>query len=1061
MTANSIPPVSDHLALLLRAFAESTIEKQPKKVGKKRQPYASEWTLVFDTETTTDAGQSLRIGTYQVRKTGELFGAGVFFDPEGVTDAELLTLKNYAAANGLSLLTRDDFADQIFYGIGYQLRAAIIGFNLPFDISRIAIRHGSARSNKYQDMRGGFTFKISKQKIYPNCQIKHLSRNCSFIRFASPMGQRDARGERGRGQYNRPRRGHFVDIKTLANALFARGFSLADLSKFLKVENPKLDFDDFAGPVSDTMIEYAVRDVQTTWECYLELTERLAALGLPNLLPEKAYSEASIGKAYLKEMGIVPWQICQPQFPRQMLANIMSTYFGGRSEVRIRRELRQVTMCDFLSMYPTVCTLMGLWQFVIADGMTTHDATSEAKAILENADLDWLQQPQSWRQLTMLVRVKAQGDIFPVRAAYSEGEQSTIGLNHLTSGDTTLWFTLADCIASKLLAGKAPEVLEAVMFMPGEMQTGLRSVNVGGNADYHVDPTRDDLYKRLIELRYSVKVTMKSNSGDDLTALDTEQNALKIFANATSYGIFVEMNVNRRAAPIPTIVHSATSAPFNFATDKAEETGPYFHPLLATLITGAARLMLAIAERQVSDSGLEWSFCDTDSIAIAKPDELDREQFTAKVGNIIGWFEALNPYDFGGSILKIEPENFALETGSPEPLYCWAVSAKRYALFNLDSDNSHIMRKVSAHGLGHLRPPFDEINAPTDMPLPHHSVIGKGTSYWHVDLWWRIVRAAIAGTPNQVPLEYHAAMLRPAISRYGATSPDLLRWFKGYNANRQYRDKVKPFGFLLSMSVSPFASSEQIVDLTAGTKRRPKARPLKPAAAYDTDHAKAAASAFCRDSGEPVSPDILKSYAETLAQYHLHPEPKFLNGSYGDEGTTLRRHVQMSGVFNIGKESNDWETQAVLGFDPDAAPDYGLSPPEMAEVTQRVVDLCLTLGSKKVCRTLCLSNTQLRKLKSGTGNLLDIAAKIDRKLLKRLGSEAMAIAVQRQNNLTDLKHAVATVGLRETAREWGRDPSNLRRLLLSYNRSNIGEHAKPPCDNLILLLFLLSWPWAS
>ncbi len=1044
MTAISIPPISDHLALSLRAFAESTIEKQPKKVGKKRPLYASEWTLVFDTETTTDAGQSLRIGTYQVRKAGELFGAGVFFDPEGVTDAELLTLKNYTAANGLSLLTRDEFADQIFYGIGYQLRANIIGFNLPFDISRIAIHYGSARSNKYQDMRGGFTFKISKQKIYPNCQIKHLSRNCSFIRFASPMGQRDARGERGRRQYNRPRRGHFVDVKTLANSLFARGFSLADLSKFLKVENPKLDFDDFAGPVSDTMIEYAVRDVQTTWECYLELTERLAALGLPKLLPEKAYSEASIGKAYLKEMGIVPWQICQTQFPRQMLANIMSTYLGGRSEVRIRRELRQVTMCDFLSMYPTVCTLMGLWQFVIAVGMTTQDATDDAKAILENADLDWLQRPQSWRQLTMLVRVKAQGDIFPVRAAYVEGEQSTIGLNHLTSGDTPLWFTLADCIASKLLTGKSPQVLEAVMFMPGEMQTGLRPVNVGGKADYRVDPATDDLHKRVIELRHSVKVTMKGQFGDDLAALDTEQNALKILANATSYGIFVEINVNRRSAPVSTIVHSATSAPFNFSTDKAEETGPYFHPLLATLITGAARLMLAIAERQVTDSGLEWSFCDTDSIAVAKPDEMECEQFAAKVNDVVSWFESLNPYDFGGSILKIEPENFELETGNPKPLYCWAVSAKRYALFNLDSENSPIMRKVSAHGLGHLRPPFDEANAPTDMPRPHHSVLGKGTSYWHVDLWWRIVRAAIAGTPNQVPLDYHATMLRPAISRYGATSPDLLRWFKGYNTNRKYRDKVKPFGFLLSMSVSPFASSEQIMNLAACAKRRKKVRPVKPAAAYDTDHDKAAASAFCRDSGEPVPSDILKSYAETLAQYHLHPESKFLNADFCDKGTTLRRHVQLSGVFNIGKESNDWETQAVLGFDPEVAPDYGITENDLLAVVAKLCALSKLLGAAKLAIELGISISKLRSILASRSSP---EAKIVQHIASRLPVAYVkwqSLTAERDHEAQRIGQLVGELGLRGAARHLAVDPSNLRRRIEKLTKASCLLQRKGP-----------------
>jgi hypothetical protein len=143
-------------------------------------------------------------------------GRACFFDPEGVSDAELKTLKSYTAANGLSLLSRDEFADNIFYDIGYQLRATIIGFNLPFDISRIAIRHGSARSNEYQNMRGGFTFTISKQKIYPNCQIKHLSRNCSFIRFASPMGQRNTKTERRRGLKQPPTARPFCRCKDIS-----------------------------------------------------------------------------------------------------------------------------------------------------------------------------------------------------------------------------------------------------------------------------------------------------------------------------------------------------------------------------------------------------------------------------------------------------------------------------------------------------------------------------------------------------------------------------------------------------------------------------------------------------------------------------------------------------------------------------------------------------------------------------------------------------------------------------------------------------------------------------
>jgi hypothetical protein len=41
-----------------------------------------------------------------------------------------------------------------------------------------------------------------------------------------------------------------------------------------------------------------------------------------------------------------------------------------------------------------------------------------------------------------------------------------------------------------------------------------------------------------------------------------------------------------------------------------------------------------------------------------------------------------------------------------------------------------------------------------------------------------------------------------------------------------------------------------------------------------------AKSAFDRDAGKPVSSKQLRTYQEALAQYHLRPEDKFLNGDY-------------------------------------------------------------------------------------------------------------------------------------------------------------------------------------
>ena len=55
------------------------------------------------------------------------------------------------------------------------------------------------------------------------------------------------------------------------------------------------------------------------------------------------------------------------------------------------------------------------------------------------------------------------------------------------------------------------------------------------------------------------------------------------------------------------------------------------------------------------------------------------------------------------------------------------------------------------------------------------------------------------------------------------------------------------------------------------------------------------------------------TYAEALAQYHLRPEAKFLNGDFCDRGRTERRHVIATQIVHIGKEANKWEEHYFLG----------------------------------------------------------------------------------------------------------------------------------------------------
>ena len=106
------------------------------------------------------------------------------------------------------------------------------------------------------------------------------------------------------------------------------------------------------------------------------------------------------------------------------------------------------------------------------------------------------------------------------------------------------------------------------------------------------------------------------------------------------------------------IGHGGRSESLRFKSKAFEKPGAYFHPLLATLITGAARLMLALAEHQVIEQGLDWAFVDTDSIAIANTRNLPREEFVATALRVRDWFKDLNPYGEDCSIFQLEKVNF-------------------------------------------------------------------------------------------------------------------------------------------------------------------------------------------------------------------------------------------------------------------------------------------------------------------------------------------------------------------------------------------------------------------
>ncbi|WP_210484649.1 hypothetical protein [Microvirga antarctica] len=970
--ANDMVEPIDRQIISLRAY----VTRPPKEAKRSRQSTdrlprtpASEWVLVFDCETRTTPDQRLRFGAYQLRYRGQIWERGVFYEPAVLSLDEETLLRNFIGndppgpdGERVCFRTRSEFVEEVFYQSAFDVGAQIVGFNLPFDLSRLAIRHSSARGS----MRGGFSLELAGSREH--IVVKHLSQRAALIRFA---GKRLTRG--GKGDFNPdenhevdreagPDRGYFVDVKTLAAALTSGSHSLDSLCRLLEVPTAKEASDDHGGPLTDEYVRYALRDVQTTWECFAKLAKRFSTFGLVGTGLYDLYSEASLGKAYLKTMGIKPWRDVQPDFPPHLIGHILSAYYGGRSEVHIRREIVPVIHCDFLSMYPTVCTLMSLWTFVRADGIKSADRTKEIRQLVATPRaqlVERLRHKEGWQGLTALVQVRPKRNLSPVRAEYADAETATIGLNFLTS-DEPMWFTLADVLASRILTGETPEIVSAIQFEPSQQQTDLMTIKVAGR---EIDPASDDFYQRLIIHRNALKAQLKSASDTERPALKADEQAIKVLANATSYGIFVELNGEEYNAAKPMLAYGAGPKPLKFSSKKFEKPGRYFHPLLGTLITGAARLMLALAEHQVAEQKLDWAFCDTDSIAIANRCGLPPDEFKSRALLVRDWFKDLNPYDEDRSILQLEDVNFPVgkagDLASLEPPLCLAVSAKRYVLFNRNG-TANIIRKASGHGLGHLLAPYDE------LAVQRRARIERiGVPLWQEDLWQEIIRAAQSDTPDQTRFMEMTGFDAPAGSQYAATTPELLSWFKGYNERQPEGHRVFPFGFLLSLQAKSRLemAKDQPEGLSDQLWRMREPRPAAPFFKRSTD---AKDHAFDRDLDIPIPASWLKSHGRSLIRYHMHPETKFRGGEADQRGPLTRRHVFALSHRSIGKESDSIEENEFIGEDL-----AQLKQPLLSTDRQKLLEFISSTQEKRRISDRALidkanvSHHTLRKLRQG------------------------------------------------------------------------------------------------
>jgi len=925
-------------------------EIRPLTVAVRVFPYAADigkdhrWTsssllptgmLVIHTAGCSGSSQKFTTGSYRFVVGGQCLEEGLFY-ADDLPRREVQVLQdcilrhNVDAAPGdnrrLQLLTRCEFLD-LFYQLAYKARCLVVGFDLPRAISHLAFDCSPARGF----YAGGFSFSLWSYKdrrgrerpdgFRPRICTKHIDGKRSLIGFTSRNSPDRADlipegSPSGKPQPGYKFRGHFLDLRTLAFALTDEGYSLEEACEAFGVEHRK-QHPVRHGPVTKEYIDDNRRDVLAMSELAAKLVGELAEhpIAVP---PTYAFSPASIGKGYLRAMGVNPILKRQPNFPKEYLGYAQTAFFGGKTGVNIRKVICPVVYTDFLSMYSTINVLMGLWSFVVAREIRVIEhCKDQVEAFLRKLTPNMLFEPDTWTRMNGFVKLVPNGDVLPIRGKYSPASNDwQVGLNHVyAKKEDALWYSIPDVVASILATGRVPEIVDAFLIEPsGTLFEGIPTKLRGM---VQVDPDHDDFFRVIVDERLSL------SSRGEFSEVEAKRldKALKILASATCFGIYAQVDRQDEDEKVEVTCHGIDPGPFTCTVPHPEFPGEFWFSPMGSLITAGARLMLALLDHCVSELHGSYVMEDTDSMAIVAtehgglvpcpggpfkmPD--GRSAVSAlswrEVAEIVARFAKLNPYsDKSRSILKIERDNYDPDTGKQRQVYCLAISSKRYALFLRDEEGKPILLQKglnnhedrwSEHGLGNLRNPMNPDSEDRD---------------WIQQAWISIIRRTL-GLPV-APLGFEGVS---AMGRVPITTSNAMRPLVKLNRGKKYRNRLKPFDFLLSCHVKQFGYPPEVdpekFHLVAPYVPDPECWVDLPwIDQYSGTQYEITTEGFHGSRGVAR----VKTYGEVLRQYEFHLGAKSADAKGKPSGKQTfgllrRRHVRVERIIYIGKESNRLE----------------------------------------------------------------------------------------------------------------------------------------------------------
>jgi hypothetical protein len=139
------------------------------------------------------------------------------------------------------------------------------------------------------------------------------------------------------------------------------------------------------------------------------------------------------------------------------------------------------------------------------------------------------------------------------------------------------------------MTGKPLRLLKVIQVIPHGVQPGLTPVKLYSRIE--VDPLRDDLAVKLVELRNSIKTKHPQLAG-----------GLKVAANSAAFGVLCQRNVKDLDSPSPLHVFSGETDYLTLPDEVWEEPGDFFSPVIAALVTGGSHLR-RLTQLQIGSAG--------------------------------------------------------------------------------------------------------------------------------------------------------------------------------------------------------------------------------------------------------------------------------------------------------------------------------------------------------------------------------------------------------------------------------------------------------------------------